>query len=299
MNELIISNLKQRLDEIDATVYGEVFNGFCGSRLRILIGIWEKGEVVSKYRGVNLDISFRQLEKMTGRSGEYLKRWNDIYEKYPDKDKYIEEVAKPRAIDWTRNALEEKGVKDKPPLPLPPPGKFAVIMIDPPWPYGTEYDKNTRRVASPYPEMKVYPENSEDGDPCLTKLDIPGADHSALWLWTTHKFLLDAFTLMNLWGYEYKLTIGWNKGKMGIGQWLRCQMEFCLLGIKGKPDWHLTNQIDYIEEPRREHSRKPNRIYKMAEELFPGPPDDTFYLDYFSREKRAGWAQAGNELSKF
>jgi len=175
-------------------------------------------------------------------------------------------------------------------IPLPPEGKFAVIMIDPPWPYGTEYDPETRRIASPYPEMTIEE---------LSKLEIPGADVSVMWLWTTHKFLPDAFSLMNLWNYEYKITVAWNKEKMGMGSWLRCQIEFCLLGIRNKPTWELTNQTDFISEARREHSRKPNRIYEMAEELFPGPKDETFYLDYFSREKREGWKQTGNEPDKF
>jgi len=191
-------------------------------------------------------------------------------------------------ITKKKEAAEQR--KEEIEIPLPPAGEFAVIMLDPPWPYGTEYDPDTRRIASPYPEMSI-----ED----LEKLEIPGADISVMWLWTTHKFLLDAFFLMKLWGYEYKITLCWNKQKMGMGAWLRCQVEFCMLGIRGKPTWNLTNQTDFISESRRQHSRKPNRIYEIAEELFPGPKDDTFYLDFFSREKREGWAQAGNELTKF
>ena len=34
-----------------------------------------------------------------------------------------------------------------------PEGKFEVIVIDPPWKYGTPYDYAGRRVANPYPEM--------------------------------------------------------------------------------------------------------------------------------------------------
>jgi len=58
--------------------------GFYESRLTIEVAIWEKGEAVSKYRGVNSDTSYRELERVTGRTGEYLKRWCDLYEKYSD-----------------------------------------------------------------------------------------------------------------------------------------------------------------------------------------------------------------------
>lgn len=52
-------NLKQKLDEIDKQVYGEVFDGFYESRLRVLIGMWEKGEAIAEYRGVNSATSLR------------------------------------------------------------------------------------------------------------------------------------------------------------------------------------------------------------------------------------------------
>lgn len=72
-------NLKQKLDEIDKQVYGEVFDGFCGSRLRILIGMWEKGKaIVSFLGGVKTTPSWRELEKQTGRGDDALKKWHDI-----------------------------------------------------------------------------------------------------------------------------------------------------------------------------------------------------------------------------
>jgi len=46
-----------------------------GSRLAILMGMWEKGKVIGEYRGVNSpDLSWRLLEKETGRNHESLKK---------------------------------------------------------------------------------------------------------------------------------------------------------------------------------------------------------------------------------
>lgn len=36
-----------------------------------------------------------------------------------------------------------------------PEGLFDVIVVDPPWPYGTDYDPDGRRGACPYPEMSL------------------------------------------------------------------------------------------------------------------------------------------------
>jgi len=109
MTEIIkISSLKEKLDEIDAHVYNEVYNGFYESRLRILMGIWGKGETIDIYirefRGVNSP-TYYQLMKETQRDDQSLKTWHDLYNKYPDKEKYIEEYARPKAKDWTKKAL--------------------------------------------------------------------------------------------------------------------------------------------------------------------------------------------------
>lgn len=163
-----------------------------------------------------------------------------------------------------------------------PEGKFEVIVIDPPWPYGTKYDPDSRRVASPYPEMSIAE---------ISEIVIPGCEDSSLWLWTTHKFLSDSFSLMERWGYNYKATLVWNKEKIGVGHWIRMQVEFCLLGIKGKPIWNMTNERDIITQARTEHSSKPDDFYKMVETICVGRK-----LDFFGRKARAGWVIYGSEM---
>jgi len=165
-------------------------------------------------------------------------------------------------------------------------GQYRTVIIDPPWPYGTQYDPDTRRVASPYPEMSIE---------AIKATEFPFADDCILWLWTTHKFLLDSFNIFDEWGFDYKATLVWDKEKMGIGYWLRMQCEFCLLAIKGNPKWIAFNVRDIIREPRREHSRKPEAFYKMVLDICPKPVGEAF-----PREKRKGITViAGNEPNKF
>jgi len=103
---LTTSSLKEQLDEIDKMVIGEVFNGFYESRLKIERGIWEKGKAISVYRGVNTEIPYSKLERLAGRDQEDLKRWNDLYERYKDREKFLKEYAEPRAKAWTEKALK-------------------------------------------------------------------------------------------------------------------------------------------------------------------------------------------------
>ena len=173
----------------------------------------------------------------------------------------------------------EKGVET-------PDGLFDVIAIDPPWNYGTEYNASGRRVANPYPEM-----TQEE----LKAIEIPAAENCVMFLWTTHKFIWDAKELLDAWGFEYRSMLVWDKQKIGMGNLIRMQCEFCLVGIKGKPVFKDNHSVrDLISEPRREHSRKPDAFYQLVNDLCVGRK-----LDFFSREPREGWCAYGNDTEKF
>ncbi len=168
-----------------------------------------------------------------------------------------------------------------------PEGVFEVIVVDPPWPYGDQddYDREYRRIVTPYPEMSL-----ED----IGALEFPAADDCIVWLWTTHKFLHDAFHILDGWGFEPKMTLTWDKERMGMGRWLRSQSEFCLMAVRGGPRVDLTDQTTILRVPRRQHYRKPDEFYEMVESLCIGRR-----LDFFSRERRKGWEQMGNDPEKF
>lgn len=100
------TELRERLDEIDRSVVAAVSEPIYKSKLRILIGMWEKGEAILISRGVDFS-SFYKLEKETGRSQPSLKRWYDLRVKYPDKQEYIGREAEPKAKEWVANLLLE------------------------------------------------------------------------------------------------------------------------------------------------------------------------------------------------
>jgi len=51
-------------------------------------------------------------------------------------------------------------------------------------------------------------------------------------------------------------------------------------------------QVNLFTERKREHSRKPERLYDIVEACSPGP-----YLELFARHPRRGWHRWGNELA--
>ena len=176
-----------------------------------------------------------------------------------------------------------------------PDGLYNVISCDPPWPYDRSnhkdpwetYDAVGRRASSPYPERSLLE---------IAANQPPVADDCILFLWTTHAFMRDAYTLLDLWEFEPKTIITWVKDQMGLGAWLRSKSEFCIMAIKGKPIVALESQTTIVEGPLREHSRKPDEFYAMVDSLVPMAYRK---LDMYSREPREGWDQDGYEPNKF
>lgn len=210
----------------------------------------------------------------------------EAFEQIKSGEKTITEVKKEIKIEERRINIEKIKEEIKQTSETEYPTKYNVIVVDPPWNYGREYDPESSRVANPYPEM------SQDE---LLKLDIPADKDCVLWLWTTHAFIWDAKELLTHWGFEYKATLVWDKEKIGMGHWLRMQCEFCLLGIKGLPVLDENTTIrDIIREPRREHSRKPEAFYKLVDAFSVG-----LKCELFSRQERKGYFVHGAETKLF
>ena len=231
---------------------------------------WSTGKVGMTKR-VKKEADKETLQKL--RTGEVS--INEVHNKIKKVEK---EKNREKNIQKQKEDIETGKVK----LPI---GRFEIIVIDPPWPYGAKYDVSGRRSANPYPEMNINE---------LKNIKLPASNDCVLWLWTTHKFIWDAKDLMTTWGFDYKAILTWNKEKIGMGYWLRMQTEFCLLGIKGKPIWNNTTERDIINETRRQHSRKPDKFYEMVEKICVGRK-----LDYFARKTKKGWDTVGNETNKF
>jgi len=197
-------------------------------------------------------------------------------EKKAERDKKIEEV---------KQKIESENL-------VQPNKKYHVIAIDPPWAYSEkggfssdDYDATSNRGAVDYPTMTVEQ---------ISKIELPTADDCVIFLWTTHAFLRDSFELLDNWGFNYKATLVWDKVKMGLGRTIRMQVEFCLIGVKGNPIINGSSERDIITEPRREHSRKPEAFYQMAERMCIGNR-----LDFFSRQNRENWDHYGAESGQF
>ncbi len=191
------------------------------------------------------------------------------------------------------NPTEEKEVKKeikKPVInkcPAMPTGPFSVILADPPWRYEHCISKS-RNIENKYPTMEL-----ED----IKGLVVPSDKDTVLFLWATAPLLPEALEVMRTWGFTYKTCAVWDKEIIGMGYWFRGQHELLLLGVKGDTLAPTTENrySSVIKEKRTAHSKKPEIVYEMIENMFPNGK----YLELFARQGRKNWTSWGNQVKQY
>ena len=163
--------------------------------------------------------------------------------------------------------------------------KFNTILVDVPLASNQRTD-GKRNCEQHYPCMSVEE---------LKALQIPSSDNCVLLFWGWNQRLPECLEIIKAWGFEYKTIITWIKPHMGIGNYIRNASEHLLIATKGKNAVNPAKRhISWFIAERREHSKKPEMQYDIAEIL--GKPP---YAELFARHTRNGWFSWGNEVNKF
>jgi len=178
--------------------------------------------------------------------------------------------------------------------------KYQIVYADPPWNHsdgtGKSYgDKDPRGRSGkhgislhslPYSVMEIESIKS------LPVKDLSDKD-SILFLWTTNRFLEQAFEVAREWGFTPSVTLVWckphNQGLFG-GAFLS-NVEFLLMAKRGSLKIENKTGSRWFTFPRRKHSEKPKEIRKIIESISSGNR-----LELFAREKTEGWDVWGNEI---
>lgn len=181
--------------------------------------------------------------------------------------------------------------------------RYGAICADPPWHFRNFSAKGEGRNAVAHYDCLTIEQIS-----ALPVADL-AAENCVLFLWVTDPMLAKAFGVIEAWGFEFK-TVGfyWAKTNKsadtqrlaeqdffcGLGYWTRANVEQCLLATRGKPPRLARDVRRLVIEKRREHSRKPDEVFRRIERLAHGP-----YLELFGRETRPNWDTWGSEANLF
>jgi N6-adenosine-specific RNA methylase IME4 len=174
--------------------------------------------------------------------------------------------------------------------------KYKTIVADPAWQYGIWGSGSEKALVQgeankpaplPYVSMTVAEIKAM---PVSTLAD----ENCELYLWTTQKYLPDAFEVLKAWGFKYCQTLTWCKTPMGKGQGgVYCPTtEFLLLGRKGKmPKVERIDTTWWNVKRQMKHSKKPEFFQDLIETVSDAPR-----LEMFARRERKGWDVWGNEV---
>ena len=173
------------------------------------------------------------------------------------------------------------GIDSSPTIPGLPPGGFATILVDPPWPLQSG-EKHYRTMS--LARIKALP---------VGRL---AARDAHLWLWTTNALLLKAYEVAEAWGFTVRSPLTWVKFRLGLGgrYQLRNATEQLLFCTRGKAPLGSRSQPTWFNAPVTEHSRKPAEQFAIIERVSPGP-----YLELFARrrpESNQPWAVWGDQV---
>jgi N6-adenosine-specific RNA methylase IME4 len=178
-------------------------------------------------------------------------------------------------------------------------GKFGAILADPPW----EFKNKTGKIAPQHKKTSRYKTLSLEDIKSLP-VERVSSKRSHLYLWVPNALIKEGLEVMDAWGFKYKTNLIWRKIRKdggsdgrGVGFYFRNTTEIILFGVKGKNVRTRKlgrTQVNVIETRKREHSRKPDELYKIIENCSWGP-----FLELFARGKRKGWTNWGDESKKY
>jgi N6-adenosine-specific RNA methylase IME4 len=178
-------------------------------------------------------------------------------------------------------------------------GKFGTILADPPW----EFKNKTGKIAPQYKKTSRYKTLSLEDIKSLP-IERVSSKRSHLYLWVPNALIKEGLEVMDAWGFKYKTNLIWRKIRKdggpdgrGVGFYFRNTTEIILFGVKGKNVRTRKpgrTQVNVIETRKREHSRKPDELYKIIEKCSWGP-----FLELFARGKRKSWSSWGDQSKKY
>lgn len=190
-----------------------------------------------------------------------------------------------------RLALEERRQEKARTAQSLPSGIYNVIYADPPWQYdntGVDAAANAHYHTLPLADICDF----------LKTINLQVAQNAVLFLWSTNPFLADALRVVEAWNFTYKTNLVWVKtdlSRPGTGFYVRGQHELLFICTRGSftPLNWSQNVPSVLAAPVRQHSRKPDEIYGVIENLYP----NCRYIELFARQQRDGWTAYGNELN--
>ena len=178
-------------------------------------------------------------------------------------------------------------------LPAPPLPKLEsqVLYADPPWAFDNAgFDQSAAKI---YPVLKPGLIENYTDETGRQIRQLAKQKKSVLFLWVPEAIVPEGLRVLQGWGFIYKAQMVWKKDKSpGMGWWVKSKHEQLFIGARGTELHPATKYDSVFEAPVTKHSKKPEIVYEMIEQMYTGP-----YIELFARDIREGWISWGNEIN--
>lgn len=171
---------------------------------------------------------------------------------------------------------------------------FQLIYSDPGWRYNDPADSGKRGSGHKYTVTTT-------ADLVRMPVERYAADDAVLLMWSTRPMIVEALSVMSMWGFQYKTeAFTWikiNRGNgmpsMGMGHHTRANSEAVLLGVRGRGLKRLDKGVgQVIMAHRRAHSEKPDHIVIPRIIRLYG---NVRRIELFARREVPGWYCWGDD----
>ena len=162
--------------------------------------------------------------------------------------------------------------------------RFPTIYCDAPWRFRNDASRGA--AINHYRTLTA-------GQIAAEPIAQLAADHAHLHLWCPNALLPLALEVIAAWQFSYRGTFVWIKSQMGVGNYWRNSHETMCLAVKNNLPFRDHSQRSWLEAARTDHSRKPEEIRALIEEVSPPP-----YLELYGRTipDNPAWTVFGNQI---
>lgn len=171
---------------------------------------------------------------------------------------------------------------------LSPP--YSTIVADPPWAYDEGWPKFGDRAGVAHDRTPLPYSSMTLADIKALPVASIAAPDAHLYLWTTNRYLRDAYDVMGDWGFRFSQLVVWCKTPQGVGPGgaFSNTTEYVIFGRRGSLRHQERQPSTWFNWPRGAHSAKPAAFGDLVERVSPGP-----YVELFARAPRLGWDSWG------
>ena len=173
-----------------------------------------------------------------------------------------------------------------------PTGKYDVVYVDFPWEYKNKKTGGSHKSGASQKYNTITTETIiKEVVPLINSITN---DDSVLFMWCTVPMWREQLRVFDAMGFTEKTMIFWNKtGRLGMGFWLRQQVEFIIVGIKGSVKAFRSSRRNIIDAPVGKHSEKPKEFRELIDDIT-SSMNKPKKIELFARSKVKNWKSWGD-----